>query len=231
MFSYSFQPIVNVETKTVVAYEALIRGKNNELPSYVYSQIAKSDLVEFDQISRCEAIRLAAQLNIPCQLHLNFMAACIQGSDVYLHATKEAFLTNHLSISQLVVEILEGEIIHDYFSFTKLINRYKGMGASVAIDDFGSGYSGLNLVANFQPDIIKLDREIIQNIEFYGPRQAIIKATILMCESLGIDIIAEGVETISEYKWLKKNGIYLFQGYLFAKPGFECLPQVIYPDE
>jgi EAL domain-containing protein (putative c-di-GMP-specific phosphodiesterase class I) len=229
MFTYAFQPIVNVESKTVFAYEALLRGKNNESPQDVFSQIPTADLPSFDQMTRLRAIEMAAYLNINCQLNLNFMAACLYESTTYLQETQDAFVKNKLSVHQLVIEILEDEIIHDHQSFAKFINKFRANGSKVAIDDFGAGYSGLNLLANFQPDILKLDRELINNIGSHGPRQAVIKAVLQISESLGIDVIAEGVETISEYQWLKKQGIYLFQGFLFAKPGFECLPAVFYP--
>jgi EAL domain-containing protein (putative c-di-GMP-specific phosphodiesterase class I) len=99
----------------------------------------------------------------------------------------------------------------------------------VAIDDFGAGYSGLNLLADFQPDQIKLDMKLVRGIERHGPRQAIVRAIDQACQDLGIDVIAEGVETVEEYAWLANQGIKLFQGYLFAKPAFESFPPVHYP--
>jgi EAL domain-containing protein (putative c-di-GMP-specific phosphodiesterase class I) len=100
----------------------------------------------------------------------------------------------------------------------------------VAIDDFGAGYSGLNLLADFQPDQIKLDMKLVHGIECCGPRQAIVRAIDQACRDLGIDIIAEGVETVEEYTWLANQDIGLFQGYLFAKPAFESFPPVHYPE-
>jgi len=111
----------------------------------------------------------------------------------------------------------------------KLSGSYRGLGLLMAIDDFGAGYSGLNLLADFQPDQIKLDMKLIRGIEWHGPRQAIVRAINQICLDLGIDVIAEGVETELEYAWLASQGIHLFQGYLFAKPGFESFPKVYYP--
>jgi len=111
-----------------------------------------------------------------------------------------------------------------------LMNEYRGLGVKVAIDDFGAGYSGLNLLANFQPDQIKLDMFLVRGIEGHGPRQAIVRATCQACRDLGIDVIAEGVETVEEYAWLMHAGVRLFQGYLLAKPGFESFPPVHYPE-
>jgi EAL domain-containing protein (putative c-di-GMP-specific phosphodiesterase class I) len=100
----------------------------------------------------------------------------------------------------------------------------------VAIDDFGAGYSGLNLLSNFQPDQIKLDRCLIFGIESHCPRQSIVRAIVQVCRDLEIEVVAEGVETVGEYAWLMNAGVKLFQGYLFAKPAFESLPLVHYPE-
>jgi EAL domain-containing protein (putative c-di-GMP-specific phosphodiesterase class I) len=85
------------------------------------------------------------------------------------------------------------------------------------------------LLSNFQPDQIKLDMALIRGIECHGPRQAIVRAIGQVCVELGIDVIAEGVETVEEYSWLESAGLQLFQGYLFATPAFEAFPQVHYP--
>ena len=85
------------------------------------------------------------------------------------------------------------------------------------------------MLANFQPDHIKLDLTLVRGIESHGPRQAIVRAIGQVCNDLGIDVIAEGVETEGEYTWLAAEGVRLFQGYLFAKPAFESFPLVHYP--
>ena len=70
---------------------------------------------------------------------------------------------------------------------------------------------------------------LVRGIESRGPRQAIVRAVAQACGDLGIDVIAEGVETVAEYEWFVQHGVRLFQGYLFAKPGFECFPDVTFP--
>jgi EAL domain-containing protein (putative c-di-GMP-specific phosphodiesterase class I) len=82
----------------------------------------------------------------------------------------------------------------------------------------------LNLLAEFQPDFIKLDMELTRNIDSQPVRQAIVSGIVATCRALGLGIIAEGVETKAEYAFLRAIGITLFQGYLFAKPGFQSLP-------
>jgi EAL domain-containing protein (putative c-di-GMP-specific phosphodiesterase class I) len=228
-FSLAFQPIVDIDAKKIFSYEALVRGINNESAQEILSHISKEEFCEFDQLVRNTALKMAANLGIDCHINLNFMPRCLQHTNNYLLATLKTCKKSGLSPSQLIIEITEEEVIHDQKKFREDINNLRSKGIKIAIDDFGAGYSGLNLLVNFQPDIIKLDMHLIRTIESHGPRQAIIKAIVQACTSLGIDIIAEGVETMNEYCWLKENQIYLFQGYLLAKPGFECLPTVYYP--
>jgi EAL domain-containing protein (putative c-di-GMP-specific phosphodiesterase class I) len=81
-------------------------------------------------------------------------------------------------------------------------------------------------LANFQPDIVKIDMALIRDVDHDPTKQAIVRSIVGLCGDLGISLIAEGVETPGEYVWLRRAGIELIQGYLFAKPGFECLPEV-----
>jgi EAL domain-containing protein (putative c-di-GMP-specific phosphodiesterase class I) len=99
-------------------------------------------------------------------------------------------------------------------------------GFKTAIDDFGVGYSGLKLLAQYQPNIIKLDRELISDIHSSLVKQSVFKGIQEICRPLSIEIIAEGVETAEEYHWLQEAGISIFQGFYFARPAFEALPDV-----
>ena len=85
------------------------------------------------------------------------------------------------------------------------------------------------LLADFQPDIVKLDMHLVRDIHSKGPRQTIIKAILAVCRDLGLDVVAEGVESEAEFSWLARRGITLFQGYLFGKPALGCLPGAQFP--
>ena len=229
-FTFAFQPIVDTETREIISYEALIRGLNNESAYKVLQQVPAVRLFAFDQGARVKAIDLAMRLGIGCNLNLNFLPRSLDSSAESILTTLEAANRANFPIKRIVLEAVEGEIIDNTSHFTQLINKYRGMGLKVAIDDFGAGYSGLNLLAEFQPDKVKLDMKLIRGIERNGPRQAIVRAVNQLCIDLGIDVVAEGVETQPEYAWLARQGIRLFQGYLFAKPAFESLPAVHYPE-
>ena len=103
------------------------------------------------------------------------------------------------------------------------MNEWRGRGVLVAIDDFGAGYSGLNLLAEFQPDIVKLDMNLVRSIDSKGPRKAIVRGVLRTCRDLGLEVIAEGVETEEEFHWFRRQGVVLYQGYLIARPAFEAL--------
>ena len=102
-------------------------------------------------------------------------------------------------------------------------------GLRFGIDDFGSGHAGLALLDHYQPDLISLSMWLVRGIDHHGARQAILGGLVQTCGDLGIDIIAKGVETMEEYSWLRGAGIELFQGYLFARPGFEQLTRPMLP--
>lgn len=227
--SFAFQPIVDVVTRQVVSYEALIRGVQNQPPPWVFGQVAAGDLHDFDQRSREVAIALATKLGIACKLNLNFLPRSLDATGEPIRATLATAERCGLSPDRLILEVTEGEVIDDHGRFAQIVNEFRGLGLQVAIDDFGAGHAGLNLLADFQPDLLKLDMHLIRDIGRQGPRQAIVRAITHVCEDLGIDVLAEGVETLGEYQWLESLGIRLYQGYLFARPSFAALLAARYP--
>lgn len=227
-YSYAFQPIVDTAAREVVSYEALIRGPRGESALDVFSRVAREDLHRLDRESRVVAVGLAGQLGIECHLNLNVLPRDVEHSTSDFPAMLAMAAQWGIATSRLTLELTEGEVIDDLVHFADVIGEYRAMGMRVAIDDFGAGYSGLNLLADFQPDMIKLDMNLVRGIESRGPRQSIARAIAMVCDDLGIDIIAEGIETPDELAWLEDAGVRLFQGYLIAKPGFECLPLPAY---
>ncbi len=229
-FSYAFQPIVDIARGEIYSYEALIRGAAGEPAGSVFAALGDNDLHAFDEHSRIAAVRLAARLGIGCHLNLNLQPRSLRSSATAISSTLEAACDCGLTPRQLIIEVVEGEVIDDQREFAEYISAYRRLGLRIAIDDFGAGYSGLNLLADFQPDIIKLDMQLVRDIAGDGPRQAIVRAVAQACGDLGIEVVAEGVESAGEYHWFRDEGIELFQGHLFGAPGFERLPQAHFPD-
>ncbi len=102
------------------------------------------------------------------------------------------------------------------------------MGFRTAIDDFGAGYAGLNLLAAFQPDLVKLDMALVRGIDADRARRTIVDHVVRMCVELGIAVVGEGVETRDEAAALRDLGIDLQQGYLYARPQLGMLPEPSY---
>jgi EAL domain-containing protein (putative c-di-GMP-specific phosphodiesterase class I) len=223
-FSFAFQPIVDASAGKISSYEALVRGCNGESAFSVLERVGADAMPAFDERARVVAIELAARLAIGCRLNLNLLPRSVMASDAPLNSTVAAAERSGIPLARIVLEATEGEVIDDHVHFARVVNRYREMGMKFAIDDFGAGYSGLNLLADFQPDMVKLDMNLVRGIDSRGPRQAIVRAIVQACGDLGIDVLAEGVETVAEYLWFRSAGVDLYQGHLFAKPGFECLP-------
>jgi len=224
-FSYAYQPIVDLASREIFAHEALVRGVNGEPAPSVLSQVTEENRFRFDQACRVKAIKTAARLGMQSKLSINFLPNAIYRPELCIRSTLEAARAHQFPIEQIIFETVEGERISDAKWLTEVFREYKRIGFLTAIDDFGAGFAGLNLLADFQPDLIKLDMDLIRGIDQSHPRQAIVRGTVAMCRELGIKIIAEGVETPDECSALHDLGISLMQGYLFSKPLFEACSQ------
>ncbi|WP_448568185.1 EAL domain-containing protein [Thalassotalea ganghwensis] len=225
-FTMAFQPIVHCQTETIFGYEALVRGLNNESAYSIISQVTDDNRYAFDQQCRVKAITLAAKLGVDSMLSINFLPKAIYQPERCIRTTLMAAKEHNFPIKQIMFEFTEVEKIDDSDFIKHIVNSYQSMGFKTAIDDFGAGYSGLSLLADFQTNIIKLDMKLIRDIDKDKARQIIIKNCLTMFKDFKITTLAEGIETYEEMLWLKEAGVDLMQGYFFAKPGFECLPEV-----
>ncbi|ONF42943.1 diguanylate phosphodiesterase [Marinobacter lutaoensis] len=230
-FSFAFQPIVDVSTASVYAYEALVRGPAGEPASTVLARVDDGNRYAFDQVCRVKAVKLAARLGMSAKLSINFMPNAVYRAEYCIRTTLAAARTYHFDTRQIIFEIVESEELSSVDHLVDIVETYQNMGFLTAIDDFGAGYSRFNLLVARPPDLVKLDMALIRNIDRDPNKQAVVAGMITMMTALGGDIIAEGVETREEYAWLRARGIHLFQGYLFAKPGFESLPEPVIPDQ
>ncbi|HEY7772800.1 MAG TPA: EAL domain-containing protein [Marinagarivorans sp.] len=228
-FTFAFQPIVDNYSRSIYSYEALVRGLNGESAYAVISRYSAAQMPEFDAACRIKAIEVASNIGVSTHLNLNFLPTAALSADYGLSSTLAAAARIGFPADRLIIEATEGESIGDHAQFAEVINEYRRAGVRLAIDDFGAGYSGLNLLAEFQPDVVKLDMSLVRNIHRHGPRQAIVRAIAQVCTDLGIDFIVEGVESVEEYAWFNDQGVNLYQGYLFAKPLFEALPEFTLP--
>lgn len=220
-FSYAYQPIVDLQVRDVYAHEALVRGPAGEPAFTVLSLVNDHNRYRFDQACRVKAIKGAAQLGMRSRLSINFLPNAIYQPEVCIRTTLAAARTHGFSIENIIFEATEGEAVNDGKRLTEILREYKRMGFLTAIDDFGAGYAGLNLLADFQPDIIKIDMGLVRHIDSSSPRQAIARGIVRMGAELGIQVLAEGVETTAERDFFHHEGVTLMQGYLFGRPVFQ----------
>lgn len=225
-FTMAFQPIVEVSSGRIFAHEALVRGPNGEGAGSVFAHVNDGNRYRFDQACRVKAIRLASQLGMHTMLSINFLPNAVYRPELCIRTTLKAAQEWDFPIERIIFEVTEGERIDDQAHLRNIIAHYKERGFCTAIDDFGAGYAGLNLLADFQSDIVKLDMALIRDIDKDRTRRAITNGILRMCGDLGIQVIAEGVETREEYLTLRDFGIDLFQGYYFARPAFQALAEV-----
>lgn len=227
-FAMAFQPIVDLDAGDVWGYEALVRGPEGEPAPSILARVTDENRYKFDQTCRVKAIETAGRLfgSEHLRLSINFLpnavyepAACIRTS--LAAAEKVGF-----SRKQLMFEFTENEKMRDVKRVSAIIDAYRAFGFVTAIDDFGEGYSGLNLLAALQPDLVKIDMNLIRNIDNDRARHAIVNGIVTIAKALSLKLIAEGVETAGECSTLRDLGIQLFQGYFFAKPALRALPPV-----
>lgn len=214
----AFQPIVDVATGQVYAYEALARGANGEGSASLFERARNGNLAAFDAACRLRAIEYASDLGLASKLSLNVSPAAICHERYGLEATLEAASLSGIADHQLIFEITEHEPVKNIAQARRLLDRCRRRGALIAMDDFGAGYNGLGTVLELRPDIVKLDMNLARKIDSDPTRQAIVSSIVTFCGKLGIVLLAEGIETLQEMETLRKLGVELMQGYLFARP-------------
>jgi EAL domain-containing protein (putative c-di-GMP-specific phosphodiesterase class I) len=228
-FTMAFQPIVDAHAGRVWGYEALVRGPKGEGSMSVLSKVTEANRYRFDQDCRVKALELAGRL-FPKgggeKLSINFMPNAVYDPYACIRATLIAANRVGFPLENVMFEFTEDERISDTKHIERIIAAYRELGFMIALDDFGAGYAGLNLLASFRTDLIKLDMGLVRGIESSPAKQAIMAALVGLGRELDIQLLAEGVETEAELTFLRMAGIRLVQGYLFAKPAVEALPFV-----
>lgn len=230
--SFAFQPIVDPFMQQIVSWEALIRTPEGDSPAAYFQTLPRDALYEADLKSKQVALSMASALGLHTQtLSLNLLPMTLVNVPNAVDFLLTVIEANGFVPEQIVVEFTESEAISRFDEFTHSVRQLKSAGISVTIDHFGAGFAGLQLLAQFQPDRIKINRDLIANVHKSGPRQAIVQAIIKCCASLEIQFCAVGVELAEEWMWLESAGISQFQGHLFASPRLGGIPAVAWPEK
>ena len=228
----AFQPIVDVDTGSVWAYEALVRGPNGEGAAEVLAAVTPENRYAFDQQCRVVAIKQAVAAGIVdtgARLSINFLPNAVYSPVACIQLTLKTATAVGFPTNRLIFEFTENEEMVDTGHVAHIVDTYRRMGFSTAIDDFGAGHAGIALLSRFQTDIVKLDMDLIRDLNASLPRRMIIEGLVRMFERMNIAVIAEGIETMGEYEALRDLGVRYMQGYLLARPGYRTLPAVHLP--
>ena len=231
-FSMAFQPIVDIESGTVWAYEALVRGLEGQGAAFVLDQVTDENRYAFDQTCRITAITLASRLGLAgtgAMLSINFMPGAVYSPAACIKVTLNTARRLGFPLDRLIFEIVEVEKVLSHQHLLAIVQEYRNCGFKVALDDFGAGWCGLNLLADMPANIVKLDMALTRDLQDRPRAFAIVRSVVELARTLNTEIVAEGIETVQEYELLRGLGVRLMQGYLLAKPAFERLPDFSLP--
>jgi EAL domain-containing protein (putative c-di-GMP-specific phosphodiesterase class I) len=217
-----FQPIVSMETGELFAYEALVRCRiPNFTPPVLFEQAANMQATgRLGRMIREIAVPLCNGTPLFVNLHPNELEEgwivrpddpiFSHDDDIYLEVTESAPMTHF----ELCVSVLR-----------EVCGR---AGVHLVIDDLGAGYSNLNLIADLEPRVVKLDRRLVQDLHRKPRQQTVVAMVVRLCHDLGATVVAEGIETRDEFLAARDSGAQYGQGYLFARPSYP-LPKIVWP--
>ena len=219
-----FQPIISPTKKSVIGLEALCRGISHGAlvdPGILFNLAAsKGRTMDLDRLCRRKALELFShnQSNNPdLLLFLNFDASIIDkgvvGSGHLINAVNEF----GLQPDRIIIEIIESKV-RDIQSLSRFIDLYRGHGFMIALDDVGAGYSNLNRIAIAKPDILKIDRSIVDHIDKDYYQQEVLRCLVNLSRKVGGLVVAEGIEREEEAIIALDIGADMLQGYFFAMP-------------
>jgi EAL domain-containing protein (putative c-di-GMP-specific phosphodiesterase class I) len=216
-----FEPIVRLETRQVLGYEALVRGApGSELatPAQLFAAAAECEAsFELDSLCRRTALHAAGRLPKGAKLFLNCLPSAIHDPALQDTALRDLLARQRLRPSDVVFEISERESIENFAVFREVCDRYSAQGFGIALDDVGAGYSSLEAVTELAPDYLKVDMSFVRGIDGDPARKEILKALTQIASRIHARIIAEGIETEAELLTLRELAVPYGQGYLIGR--------------
>ncbi len=213
----AYQPVVSAETHAPIGYEALMRNSERTLASPLAVLEAAERLGSIHLLGRTARRHVAMTLSTSPPIgsvYVNLHPADLADEDLY---REDAPLTEHAA--RVVLEITERASLEAVGDVKGRVERLRRLGFRIAVDDLGAGYAGLSVFALLAPDVVKLDMSLVRGIGEDLVKQRVTKSMITLSRDLGMELIAEGVETVAERDALIRLGCVQLQGYLFARPG------------
>jgi len=225
-FVLYFQPKMNLNSGTINGIEALIRWDNPELgvigPTEFIPLAEETGLIlEIGDWVLREACRINKEWQnqgyIPTSVSVNVSWKQFQHQDLF-RSVEAALRESGLDAKYLELEITEGALMQDIDIVIEKLKTLKDMGVKISVDDFGTGYTSISYLKQFSIDIIKIDQSFIKGIPQNTNDNAITSAVIAMAHNLGLEVVAEGVETTEQLQYLTDNNCDIVQGYYISRP-------------
>ncbi len=217
-----FQPIVSLRDGSVLGYEALSRGpRGSELenPERLFEVAEKHKaLWDLEWLCRSKALAAMRDSRTGATLFLNVNPSVIEDEKFQQGVTREYLNKFEINPENIIFEITEKSAISNMTEFKQIISNYKGQDYKIAIDDAGAGYSGLNLISDVRPHYLKLDMNLIRDIDKDTVKQALVRSMQEFARITGTYLIAEGIETLTELQTLIHIGVHYGQGYFIQRP-------------
>ncbi len=213
----AYQPIVHYSSRSLKAYEALMRSHDDVLPSPADLLHAAERLDRVHQLGR--VIRGAIAVQIPKlpkdrMVFVNLHPSELEDEQLF---SPTAPLSRYAH--RVVLEITERKDVADVSALEERIGRLRKLGFQVAVDDLGAGYAGLQSFVSLHPEIVKLDMALVRDVHQDPTKERIVRSVAELCRDMSIHLVAEGIETPAERDRIADIGINLHQGYHYAKPG------------
>ncbi len=221
----ALQPLVDLNTGRVLAHEALLRGAPGtewESPAALFVKATQlGHRVTLEAIARDLALRRLPDLPAHQKLFINIDAM----------SPEIPAMPGHPDVDPrgVVLELSEQQPVLTNPSLLAQVQAWRKAGHAIALDDYGAGYMGIGAILTLEPDVLKLDRVIVAELDQDPKRQIIVKAMVRMCRELGMTLIAEGIETPAELWTLQDLGVTVGQGFLLGKPGRDPVLEVTLP--
>ncbi len=221
-----FQPIVKASDRSIYGYEALVRGVDPTgqliYPDVLFDKSQRNNMdFQLDRLCRETALKTAAVKNINQKLFINFIPTSIYDPEFCLKSTVKWANQLEFNHKNIVFEVVETASVKDKDHLKKVLDYYREQGFQVALDDVGEGFSNLNMLIELRPDIIKIDRNIICDIDKSELKHSVYEALYKISNDNGIEVLAEGIETQEEINTVEAIGVDYLQGYFFSKPTAE----------
>jgi EAL domain-containing protein (putative c-di-GMP-specific phosphodiesterase class I) len=220
----AFQPIVDLRHGVAAAYEVLSRGPAPYASPEVLFERAARIGATWELERACRLAALGAIAALPAEVRslytffLNVSPDVIDDPRFVSGFTRAALEEHGVALKNIVIEITERASIRDYAKFEAVVRHYAAQGFQIALDDFGSGHSGLVTLISCVPHFLKLDMAVTRDVDREPYKQSIVRAMAAMAREIGAVLVAEGVETWEEAETLVRCGIEWAQGFLFGRP-------------